>query len=130
MSFTTVVLAIVLRSSSSPSFTRDNRIPCVAPANRTEIYAIHADDHVTFCHGEERKKKKAKKVIRYELQSIQDRIRKLSAILYHTQRSTSISTHMHSPLRAYTSKSLQYSKAHPDFRRFVLQSTHASLQII
>jgi len=46
-------------SSFSSGFIRDNRIPCVAPANRTEICAFHMDGHVTFCHR--RKKKKSKK---------------------------------------------------------------------
>lgn len=50
-----------LRSSSLPGFNRDNRIPGVAPANRTKICAIHMDDHVTFCHGEERKREEQKK---------------------------------------------------------------------
>jgi len=49
-------------SSFSSGFIQDNRIPCVAPANRTEICAIHMDGHVTFCHrGKKKKSKKGDK---------------------------------------------------------------------
>lgn len=76
------------RSASIPShFTRDNRIPCAARTDRTKISAIHTNDHVTFCHWEERTRTRgAKKAIRHVLESvrsIQERVCKPSYPLTH-----------------------------------------------
>lgn len=111
-------------SSSPPDFTRDNRIPCVAPANRTEI---HTDNHVTFCHGQGNR---WKRVIRQDPEHPRSSMPIVGFSQTHGPRSILILTFIHSLLWAYTPKNVQYSKAHSDFRRIVLQSTHASLRII
>lgn len=108
-------------------FTRDNRIPCVTRTDRTKISVIHTNDHVTFCHSGERKNARGAKKREDMLSSrcgasvIEFASHRVS---FNTRGSREIFISMYMHSRTCTPKSARYSKAHSDFRRFVLQSIH------